>query len=382
LFAITFGGCLAPTDAPDVQDVNAAPPPVESEVALGSEPAIFEATPMKSTVLAETLDVLCSDGTCSMQRGPEDLIDAEPIFAKGGKGGGKGGGGGPSAKFCGDGKCRQGETCETCEADCGVCPAPEPPPEPTCGDGTCDADEDCGTCEADCGACPAPEPPPEPTCGDGTCDSDEDCTTCEADCGACPAPEPPPSEEPVCGDAVCDGLSGEMCTTCPECNTTDAVCGNGECEASESASTCRPDCGDEPWPNSWAQWEDEVVAIINQHRAAGTDCPSGAKNPVGPVTMDPALQLAARLHSWDQSHSGYFSHTSCNGRSPWARAADAGTSAYSEVIGWGYSSPDAIVNGWLSSTAGHCDALMNGSRTAIGVGYASEGGRLWTGMFR
>jgi uncharacterized protein YkwD len=312
---------------------------------------------------------------CSML---QDLIDTQESFARGGKGGGKGGGGG--AKSCGDGKCRQGETCETCAADCGECPAPEP--EPACGDGTCDASEDCASCEADCGTCPAPEPEPEPACGDGTCDADEDCASCEADCGTCPAPEPPPPTEPVCGDAVCDGLAGEMCTTCPECDTTDVVCGNGACESGETAASCRPDCGDEPWPNAWAQWEDDVVALINEHRAAGTDCPSGPKDPVGPVAMDPALQQAARLHSWDQSYSGYFSHTSCNGRSPWARAAAAGTSASSEVIGWGYSSPEAIVNGWLSSTSGHCDALLNGSRSLVGVGYASEGARLWTGMFR
>jgi hypothetical protein len=47
-----------------------------------------------------------------------------------------------------------------------------------CGDGTCQSDETCGSCAADCGACPA--------CGDGACNGSEDCTSCAGDCGVCP----------------------------------------------------------------------------------------------------------------------------------------------------------------------------------------------------
>src|SRR5690349_22832448 len=35
---------------------------------------------------------------------------------------------------------------------------------PSCGDGTCSGAETCATCVADCGQCPA-------TCGNGTCDA-------------------------------------------------------------------------------------------------------------------------------------------------------------------------------------------------------------------
>jgi uncharacterized protein YkwD len=161
------------------------------------------------------------------------------------------------------------------------------------------------------------------------------------------------------------------------------VCGNGECQAGETPASCLPDCGYDPWPATWAAFEEEVVLLINGHRAAGTDCPSGAKSPVGPLTMQSALRKAAQLHSWDQSHSAYFSHMSCNGRSPWQRAAAQGTSAFAETIGAGYTTPASIVAGWLSSTSGHCDILMHGTATEIGVGYANEtSGRLWTAMFR
>jgi hypothetical protein len=52
--------------------------------------------------------------------------------------------------------------------------------EPSCGDTICNGDETCDSCPADCGICP-------PECGDGTCDSSESCGTCPADCGTCPA---------------------------------------------------------------------------------------------------------------------------------------------------------------------------------------------------
>ncbi len=49
---------------------------------------------------------------------------------------------------CGDGICASGygESCSTCVADCGVCPA-------YCGDYSCNGSEDCYSCPGDCGAC-------------------------------------------------------------------------------------------------------------------------------------------------------------------------------------------------------------------------------------
>jgi len=259
---------------------------------------------------------------------------------------------------CGDGTCDVGEDCASCAADCGACP-------PVCGDGTCDAGEDCVSCAADCDACP-------PVCGDGTCDVGEDCASCEADCGVCGG---------TCGDNVCDGNGGEMCTSCAaDCDTSSPVCGNGACEAGEDSDSCYGDCGPTPWPNSWEQWEEEVVALINVERAAGTDCASGPKEPRGPLSMNANLQRAAQLHSWDMSYSSYFSHTSCNGRSPWQRAADQGSNASGECIGGGYSSPASMVNGWMNSS-GHCNILMGGY-SQVGIGFAQAGGKKWTAMFR
>lgn len=261
---------------------------------------------------------------------------------------------------CGDGECNGAETCSSCEVDCGECAA-------VCGDGECNGTETCSSCESDCGACP-------PVCGDGSCDGGETCSSCESDCGPC---------EAVCGDGVCNGLDGETCPNCgQDCSTLDPVCGNGACDSGESSESCYPDCGPAVWPSDWAAWEQEVLDLINQHRVAGTDCPNGdVKDPMGTLTMGSLVQVAARLHSFDMSYSGYFDHTSCNGRSPWDRAAAVGTSASGECIGMGYSSPAAMVDGWMNSP-GHCAILMNSGMTQVGVGYAAEGGRYWTALFR
>jgi uncharacterized protein YkwD len=248
-------------------------------------------------------------------------------------------------------------------------PAPDATvvPESFCGDDSCDVSEDCASCASDCGQCP-------PDCGDGICGGAETCSTCQPDCGMC---------DSVCGDAICNGVGGaEMCTTCEaDCNTSAAVCGNGECQAGETSLTCRADCGPAVWPLEWASFEDEVVVLINAERAAGTDCPNGEKDPTGPVSMTESLRTATRLHSWDMSWESYFDHTSCNGRSPWVRAAAAGASATGETIGGGYPTPAAMVDGWMNSS-GHCNILMNPGNTLVGVGYANEGGGKWTALFR
>ncbi|MCX8206038.1 MAG: hypothetical protein N3H30_02300, partial [Candidatus Micrarchaeota archaeon] len=118
---------------------------------------------------------------------------------------------------CGDAVCDAGigETCATCEADCGVCEF--------CGDSICNAGEDVYSCEQDCYAC-----------GDGVCSTTfgEDAVTCYADCKNC-------------GDAVCDAGIGETCATCQADCGPCARCGDGICQADigERCSTCPADCG-------------------------------------------------------------------------------------------------------------------------------------------
>lgn len=75
------------------------------------------------------------------------------------------------------------------------------------------------------------EPPLEPYCGDGNCDSTESCSSCSEDCGACPTPEH------YCGDGICS--QDEHCSDCPsDC---------GECPEIEPGKPSTPlgqDCLD------------------------------------------------------------------------------------------------------------------------------------------
>jgi hypothetical protein len=62
-----------------------------------------------------------------------------------------------------------------------------------------------------------------PSCGDGTCQATESATTCPGDCD-------------TCGDGTCQAT--ESATTCPgDCDT----CGDNICQAGETA-TCASDC--------------------------------------------------------------------------------------------------------------------------------------------
>ena len=77
----------------------------------------------------------------------------------------------------------------------GICP-------PVCGDGVCDVElgETCETCDNDCGPC-------LPECGDDVCDPfAEDSVSCWEDCGPVPG---------GCGDGFCENVDGETCLTCP-----------------------------------------------------------------------------------------------------------------------------------------------------------------------
>ncbi|HEV8322883.1 MAG TPA: hypothetical protein VG389_14820, partial [Myxococcota bacterium] len=157
----------------------------------------------------------CLNGIDDDGDGLIDCLDPGCVVVCGGTDGGAGSDGGST--FCGDGLCNGGESCMSCEQDCGMCPA-------GCGDGTCAPTETCASCDLDCGTCPA-------VCGDGICDPvEEDCTSCSADCGTCPA---------GCPDGSCTG--GETCTTCPaDCGS---CCGNGVCAGGETCTTCVSDCG-------------------------------------------------------------------------------------------------------------------------------------------
>ena len=132
------------------------------------------------------------------------------------------------------------------------------------------------------------------------------------------------------------------------------------------------------WDPSWAQFEEDVLRLTNEARAAGHDCDSqGNFGPTGPLTMNNRLRCAARVHSYYMAQTGDFDHTeSQNGSSPFDRIENAGYrfSIAGENIAVGQGSPAEVVAGWLDSD-GHCANIMSPSYREIGVGFAVGTGR-------
>jgi uncharacterized protein YkwD len=129
-----------------------------------------------------------------------------------------------------------------------------------------------------------------------------------------------------------------------------------------------------------AEWEQQVIALVNQQRKA---------NDLPPLKHVPLLSDAARWYAKDMADDDYFgpghdTYDRKGGRLIRACAWDAriaafyvGASALAENIGEGYSSPEEVVAGWMGSS-GHRKNVLNGSYWETGVGYqpdASEGDR-------
>jgi uncharacterized protein YkwD len=165
----------------------------------------------------------------------------------------------------------------------------------------------------------------------------------------------------------------------PDAGAADA----GVADAAPGGVDCRNPA---TWPADWTAYEDEVLALINQQRAAGATCGTTVKPPVGPLVMNAELREAVRCHSLDMGTRGYFSHVTPEGVDPWQRIAQAGYTASptGENIAAGYGTPAAAVQGWVTSE-GHCNNLMAAGSNETGIGYASVTGSpyraYWTQAF-
>ena len=124
--------------------------------------------------------------------------------------------------------------------------------------------------------------------------------------------------------------------------------------------------------SSVTAFESEVVRLVNEIRA---------ENGLKPLTQDWQLSRVARYKSQDMRDLGYFSHTSPTYGSPFNMMKSFGISykTAGENIAKGYSTPKAVVNGWMNSP-GHRANILNSSYTHIGVGYVASG-NYWTQMF-
>ncbi|MBT8493211.1 MAG: CAP domain-containing protein [Deltaproteobacteria bacterium] len=144
-----------------------------------------------------------------------------------------------------------------------------------------------------------------------------------------------------------------------------------------TAAYCDPANG---WPESAVEMERQLVILVNDQRAAGAACGGQDRPPVPALSTSPELMCAARVHTLDMAERGYFSHTTQgSGEEPWDRMEMAGYSwaAAGENIAGGGSTPEATMDQWMNSP-GHCNNIMSGDFTEIGVGHH---GSLWTQVF-
>lgn len=171
----------------------------------------------------------------------------------------------------------------------------------------------------------------------------------------------------VCGDDVCEGNGGELCTTCAECATLAPVCGNGACDPGE-VFNCYADCGPSPW--TWPADTADLMAAINQARTGGTMCPGGgATQTAAALVYEPALEPFARELAWETAHTNWLGSVGCNGRSYADQRAMLGASAYWKVFN-ASSAQGAIA--YLLGSAGSCNSIMDVAATQLGAAGAHD----------
>ena len=108
----------------------------------------------------------------------------------------------------------------------------------------------------------------------------------------------------------------------------------------------------------------EVLTLTNQERA---------ELGLHALSWNGDLFTAARGHSEDMAAQDYFSHTSIDGRSPADRIDATGYDwqTWGENIAAGYSTPEAVMNGWMNSD-GHRANILQEAFCDLGVGYGFD----------
>jgi uncharacterized protein YkwD len=114
-------------------------------------------------------------------------------------------------------------------------------------------------------------------------------------------------------------------------------------------------------------FELQVIDLVNQERT---------NRGLTPLKYSEGLTRAARYQAADMSQDNYFSHDTkdrVGGQlvkkcGPWDRIANYYSGANGENAAAGYSTPDAVMQGWMKSS-GHKDNILNPSTRAIGVGF-------------
>lgn len=130
-----------------------------------------------------------------------------------------------------------------------------------------------------------------------------------------------------------------------------------------------------------------ILDLVNAARATGRRCGAKYFAPVAPLTLNSSLTSAALAHSREMAKNGKFDHSGHDGSTPAVRVERAGYGAHrivGENIAAGAMTPAEVTEGWLTSPA-HCENIMDGRFTQIGIAYAANlntaAGMYWTQDF-
>jgi uncharacterized protein YkwD len=111
-----------------------------------------------------------------------------------------------------------------------------------------------------------------------------------------------------------------------------------------------------------ANFQADILAAVNAARASGYTCASGAKTAAAALAWNNVLFEAAATHSQDMAaNMKTLSHAGSDGSNVGQRVTRAGYgwSGVGENIAVNYANAASVVDGWLKSSSGHCDNIMN-----------------------
>ena len=121
--------------------------------------------------------------------------------------------------------------------------------------------------------------------------------------------------------------------------------------------------------------ESQLIDLINAERV---------RLGLSPLTISPVLMQVAEAHSQDMVNRNFFDHVNPDGQDPSDRLDEAGYDwwACGENIGGGYTTPQAMFDGWMKSP-GHKANMLDPDFTEIGLGYVTGGyyHHYWTAVF-
>ncbi len=121
-----------------------------------------------------------------------------------------------------------------------------------------------------------------------------------------------------------------------------------------------------------ASFAARVVELVNEERRAAG---------LSELTVNTAVEAAANVRAEELEE--LFEHTRPDGSGCFTALVEAGVS-YStagENIAYGYTSPEAVMEGWMNST-GHRANILTPEFTSIGVGYCQiDGVHYWVQLF-